>query len=90
VPDRRYSQWPTFPQVYIEGEFFGGCDIVLGGRWRRPVLCLAVGAVPQLQGAPDLPLLSGCPRCAACVPARPADAYQSGELKEALERAMMA
>lgn len=25
-----YSQWPTFPQVYIDGEFFGGCDIMIG------------------------------------------------------------
>jgi len=25
----RYSQWPTFPQVYINGEFFGGADIVM-------------------------------------------------------------
>ena len=24
-----YSDWPTFPQVYIDGEFFGGCDIVV-------------------------------------------------------------
>jgi len=23
-----FSQWPTIPQLYIEGEFFGGCDIV--------------------------------------------------------------
>ena len=22
-----YSDWPTFPQVYIDGEFYGGCDI---------------------------------------------------------------
>lgn len=22
-----YSQWPTIPQVYIDGEFIGGCDI---------------------------------------------------------------
>ncbi len=32
-PDRRqmvpqYSNWPTFPQVFIKGEFIGGCDIV--------------------------------------------------------------
>jgi monothiol glutaredoxin len=27
---KEYSQWPTFPQVYIDGEFFGGCDIMLG------------------------------------------------------------
>ncbi len=23
-----YSNWPTFPQLYIKGEFIGGCDIV--------------------------------------------------------------
>lgn len=25
---KRYSNWPTIPQVYINGEFVGGCDIV--------------------------------------------------------------
>ena len=25
----RYSNWPTFPQVFIDGELVGGCDIVL-------------------------------------------------------------
>ncbi|MCO5605401.1 hypothetical protein L7F22_059585 [Adiantum nelumboides] len=24
-----YSSWPTFPQLYVDGEFFGGCDIAL-------------------------------------------------------------
>uniref|UniRef100_T1J2N1 Glutaredoxin-related protein 5, mitochondrial n=1 Tax=Strigamia maritima TaxID=126957 RepID=T1J2N1_STRMM len=24
-----YSNWPTVPQVYINGEFVGGCDILL-------------------------------------------------------------
>ena len=23
-----YSQWPTIPQLYVKGEFLGGCDIV--------------------------------------------------------------
>ncbi len=23
-----YSSWPTIPQLYIKGEFVGGCDIV--------------------------------------------------------------
>ena len=27
---KEYSQWPTFPQVYIDGEFYGGCDIMIG------------------------------------------------------------
>jgi monothiol glutaredoxin len=24
-----YSDWPTIPQLYVKGEFVGGCDIVL-------------------------------------------------------------
>lgn len=24
-----FSSWPTFPQVFIDGELVGGCDIVL-------------------------------------------------------------
>jgi monothiol glutaredoxin len=23
-----YSNWPTIPQLYVKGEFVGGCDIV--------------------------------------------------------------
>jgi len=25
---KTYSNWPTIPQLYIKGEFVGGCDIV--------------------------------------------------------------
>jgi len=25
----RYSNWPTFPQLFIHGELIGGCDIAL-------------------------------------------------------------
>jgi hypothetical protein len=25
---KRYSNWPTIPQVYVDGKFIGGCDIV--------------------------------------------------------------
>ena len=25
---KRFSNWPTIPQLYIKGEFIGGCDIV--------------------------------------------------------------
>ncbi|MCP5090937.1 MAG: Grx4 family monothiol glutaredoxin [Gammaproteobacteria bacterium] len=24
-----YSNWPTFPQLYVKGELIGGCDIVI-------------------------------------------------------------
>ena len=26
---KAYSNWPTFPQLYIKGELVGGCDIVI-------------------------------------------------------------
>ena len=25
---KQYSNWPTIPQVYINGKFVGGCDII--------------------------------------------------------------
>ena len=25
---KQYSSWPTIPQLYVDGEFIGGCDIV--------------------------------------------------------------
>ncbi len=25
---KAYSNWPTIPQIYVKGEFVGGCDIV--------------------------------------------------------------
>ncbi len=25
---KEFSEWPTIPQLYIKGEFVGGCDIV--------------------------------------------------------------
>ncbi len=26
---KEFSSWPTFPQIYVGGEFVGGCDIVM-------------------------------------------------------------
>lgn len=26
---KEYSSWPTVPQLYVRGEFVGGCDIVI-------------------------------------------------------------
>jgi monothiol glutaredoxin len=25
----RYANWPTFPQIYVNGELIGGCDITV-------------------------------------------------------------
>lgn len=26
---KEFSEWPTIPQIYMKGEFIGGCDILL-------------------------------------------------------------
>ena len=26
---KEYSNWPTFPQLYVKGELLGGCDLVM-------------------------------------------------------------
>jgi len=26
---KEYSDWPTIPQLYVNGEFIGGCDIMM-------------------------------------------------------------
>ncbi|MEO7036024.1 MAG: Grx4 family monothiol glutaredoxin [Polyangiaceae bacterium] len=26
---KEYSNWPTFPQLYVDGKLVGGCDIVM-------------------------------------------------------------
>lgn len=25
----QYSEWPTFPQLFVDGELVGGCDIII-------------------------------------------------------------
>lgn len=44
---KAYSNWPTYPQLYIKGELVGGCDIVsdLYSRGELPEMLSAAGAV---------------------------------------------
>lgn len=42
----RYANWPTFPQLYINGELIGGCDIVVE-LYQRGELQQMVDAVKQ-------------------------------------------
>jgi len=53
-----YSSWPTIPQLYVEGEFIGGCDIVselyeTGELHRRLGLEPPERLVPTLHLTPD-------------------------------------
>ena len=40
----QFSQWPTFPQVFINGELVGGCDIVLDLYQRGELQQMTSGA----------------------------------------------
>lgn len=37
-----YGRWPTIPQLYVDGELIGGCDIVLE-QYRNGALLKLIG-----------------------------------------------
>ena len=45
---KRYSNWPTYPRLYVNGELVGGCDIAIemyrNGELQK--LLAGAGAVP--------------------------------------------
>src|SRR5258708_8341147 len=58
---KTYSNWPTFPQLYVNGELVGGCDITIemykNGELKQ--LLAEAGAVPPYArpapGPPRIP-----------------------------------
>ena len=49
---KAFSQWPTFPQLYIKGEFIGGCDI-LTQMHQAGELAGKLEGVPRAAAAPQ-------------------------------------
>jgi len=50
---KEYSNWPTIPQLYVEGEFVGGCDILMELHSRGelgPVLGQGSANAPESTG----------------------------------------
>ena len=43
----RFSNWPTFPQLFIHGELIGGCDITLEVLESGELQRIVVEAAPQ-------------------------------------------
>jgi monothiol glutaredoxin len=52
------SNWPTIPQLFIEGEFVGGCDIVME-MYQSGELQEALGA--EAEAAPEEPAPAAAP-----------------------------
>ncbi|MDD2722531.1 MAG: Grx4 family monothiol glutaredoxin [Methylovulum sp.] len=46
---KEYSNWPTYPQLYVNGELVGGCDIVVDLYKKGELLPMlsAVGSIAQ-------------------------------------------
>jgi monothiol glutaredoxin len=45
----RFADWPTFPQIYVEGELIGGCDITLELYENGELQQLMEGAVAKAE-----------------------------------------
>jgi monothiol glutaredoxin len=47
---KEFSEWPTVPQVYVNGEFVGGCDILMGMHQSGELEDMLVkqGIIPEL------------------------------------------
>jgi monothiol glutaredoxin len=48
-----YSDWPTIPQLYLKGEFQGGCDIVTE-MYQNGELHAALGLEPPTDAVPEI------------------------------------
>jgi monothiol glutaredoxin len=49
---KSYSNWPTIPQLYVKGEFVGGCDIIREMFQAGELLALLKAkGVPVTEGA---------------------------------------
>ena len=44
---KRYSNWPTIPQVFVDGKFIGGCDILHEMHERGELALLLKAAFSQ-------------------------------------------
>lgn len=47
----RYANWPTFPQLYVNGELVGGCDIALELFNKGELQKITQAAVASAEGA---------------------------------------
>lgn len=47
----RFADWPTFPQIYIDGELVGGCDITLELAGKGELQTMVKGAIAKRQAA---------------------------------------
>jgi monothiol glutaredoxin len=65
---KRYSDWPTIPQLYVGGSFVGGCDIVKE-MFANGELASTLGVSPAPAEPQGPPAITVTPRAAAAIKA---------------------
>ncbi|KDR67607.1 hypothetical protein GALMADRAFT_257829 [Galerina marginata CBS 339.88] len=52
---KEFSEWPTVPQIYVNGEFVGGCDILIGMHQSGDLETLLEnnGVIPKVEGVAE-------------------------------------
>ncbi len=48
---KEYSSWPTYPQLYVNGELVGGCDIILEMHESGELEQVVKGASQEQEGS---------------------------------------
>jgi monothiol glutaredoxin len=61
---KTYSNWPTFPQLYVNGELIGGCDITLE-LYESGELAKMIAEAGPAQGAAGSAGSAGSPTAAS-------------------------
>lgn len=46
---KEYSNWPTYPQLYVNGELVGGCDIVMDLHGKGELKTLLAAATEKTE-----------------------------------------
>ncbi|MDX1803334.1 MAG: Grx4 family monothiol glutaredoxin [Alcanivorax sp.] len=44
---KEYANWPTYPQLWVQGELVGGCDIIMDMYRSGQLKSLVEGAAPE-------------------------------------------
>ncbi len=60
---KEFAQWPTIPQLYVDGQFVGGCDIVKD-MFAQGDLQKLLGVEPKDEGAVTAPTIAISSRAA--------------------------
>jgi monothiol glutaredoxin len=46
-----YANWPTFPQLWVDGELVGGCDIITDMHEKGELRTVVEAAAPAAEGS---------------------------------------